>query len=160
MNVSVMLGALLAIAAAGTPCAAADNPWTTPLVQEAMTKGYKSSVPPNVALVLGLSADAQAVETRQLVSRAARNVRTFNVSTGNPRRVVLFVVDEQARKTVAYLLGASGKLRKAVSYDFGAEPHELPQAQARAGLAREVSFWSKHAPGATPPTPGGVPPTG
>ena len=156
MKVRVMLGSLLASAAA-TALLAADSPWTAPLVKQALSGGYKSSVPPHVSLVLGLSAQGEAVETRQLVARAEQKVHTFNVELASPQRVVLFVVDEGAHNTVTYLLNASGKLRKAVSYDDGAAPHDVPEAQARAGLARERRFWTAHAPATAPP---GAPPAG
>ncbi|HYL71708.1 MAG TPA: hypothetical protein VEY89_10455, partial [Candidatus Dormibacteraeota bacterium] len=148
---SLLLAALTALAPAATP-------WTATLTQQALTSGYNSSIPPHVAQVLGLSPQGTAVETRQLVSRAEQTVRTFNVSVTEPHRVVLFVVDERAHKTVVYLVSGAGKLRKGVSYEPGGEPHDLPDAQARSGLAREVRFWSEHATATTPAAPPGAPP--
>ena len=155
MNMRVTFASLLLFAGLAALATAAGS-WTAALTQQALTSGYTSSVPPHVALVLGLSPKSEAIQTRQLVSRAEQTVHTFNVSAAEPHRVVLFVVDERAHKTVVYLVSTAGKLRKAVSYEPGGEPHDLPDAQARSGLAREVRFWSEHASATTPVAPPGT----
>jgi hypothetical protein len=161
MRVRIMPGSLLAILAAA-PLVAADSPWTAPLIKQALSGGYKKSVPPVLSLVLGLAAKAEAVETRQLVRSDGQKIHTFDVVSASPHQVVLFVVDEAAHSSVTYLLSASGKLRKAVSYDIGAAPHDVPEAQARAGLARERRFWTAQssAPAPTSAPPPGTPPAG
>ena len=122
-----------------------ETPWTTVLTQQALTAGHPSTLPPNLSVVLGLAAQGKSIEVRQLVTRAVQKVRTFNVSVAHHRDLVIFSVDEGTQTTVAYLLAPGGRLRKAVSYQTGGEPHELPATEARTGLAREVSFWSDRA---------------
>src|SRR6266403_1322753 len=78
-------------------------------------------------------------------ARAEQKVRTFNVSVAHHRDLVIFSVDEATQATVAYLLAPGGKLRKAVSYQIGAEPRQLSAAEARAGFAAEVRYWSDRA---------------
>lgn len=136
----------------------AETSWTSVLTQQALTAGFPSTVPPHVATVLGLTPKAESVPVKQLVSRADQQVHTFNVSVAKPRKVVIFAVDEKTQKTVVYLLSAAGKLRKAVSYQTGGEPHELPATEARTGLAREVRFWSDRAAENAPQPPADPPP--
>lgn len=149
----VTLVCLLAAAAA-----LAQTSWTSVLTQQALTRGFPTTVPPNVAMVLGLTPKAEGVPVKQLVSRADQQVHTYNVSVAKPRALVLFSVDEKARNTVVYLLSGAGKLRKALAYQTGGEPHELAAAEARAGLAREVSFWSARAAESAPKPPADPPP--
>lgn len=147
---------------AGTAALAeAPGSWLAALTQQALSSGFEASIPPHVAGVLGLTPkdDGGAVKVRQLVSRADQQVHTFNVTGGEAREVVLFHVDEGSHRTVVYLLRSGGKLRKAVSYESGGEPHELPESEARTGLTHEAHFWaSKLSPGAPPAAPPGSQP--
>jgi hypothetical protein len=140
----------LGVCAIAAAAAQAATPWTTELTQQALAGGFPSKLPPHLAMVMGLAPNGESVEVRQLVSRSEPQVRTFNVSVANHRDLVLFVVDEKAQSTVAYLLAPDGKLRKAVAYQWGAEPQELSAAEAHTGLAREVRFWSGKARTPTP----------
>jgi hypothetical protein len=137
--------------------ALAQTSWTSVLTQQALTAGFPAAVPPHVAMVLGLTPKEEGVPVKQLVSRADQQVHTFNVSVAKPRELVIFSVDEKTQKTVVYLLSAAGKLRKAVSYQTGGEPHELPATEARTGLAREVRFWSDRAAESAPKPPASAP---
>ena len=160
MNARGGLGWLVFVTAciAGTGPVRGDTAWTGVLTQQALQRGYQATLPPHVSMVLGLSTKSESVPVRQLMSRAADKVRTYNVSVANPRDVVLFLVDERARSTVAYLITRGGKLRKAVSYQFGGEPHELTSSEARPGLAREIRYWSDRAAEArTGPAPPAAP---
>jgi hypothetical protein len=139
-----------AVLCLGAAAALAQTSWTSVLTQQALTRGFSTTVPPHVAMVLGLTPNAEGVPVKQLVSRADQQVHTYNVSVAKPRELVLFSVDEKARHTVVYLLSGAGKLRKALAYQTGGEPHELAAAEARAGLAREVSFWSARAAESAP----------
>lgn len=138
--------------------ALAQSSWTSVLTQQALSGGFPATVPPHVAMVLGLTPKGEGVPVKQLVSRADQQVHTYNVSVAKPRQLVIFSVDEKAQNTVVYLLSAAGKLHKAVAYQTGGEPHELPAAEARAGLAREVRFWSDRAAESTPRPPVSPPP--
>src|SRR3982074_1893665 len=129
----------------GVGQARGETPWTAVLTQQALTDGHQSTLPPNVSTVLGLAAQGKSVEVKQLVTRAEQKVRTFNVSVAHHRDLVIFSVDEATQATVAYLLAPGGKLRKAVSYQIGAVPRQLSAAEARAGFAAEVRYWSGRA---------------
>lgn len=134
-----------------------DAAWTGALTQQALTSGFQATLPPHVSVVLGLASKIESVPVRQLVSRAGQKVHTYNVSVAHHTDVVLFLVDERALSTVAYLLTSGGKLRKAVSYQTGGEPRELTASEARPGLAREIRYWSDYAAGSkagpAPPAP-------
>jgi hypothetical protein len=154
------LGRLLfvTICIAGMGPLRGDAAWTGALTQQALASGFQATLPPHVSVVLGLSSGAESVPVRQLMSRVADKVHTYNVSVANPRDVVLFLADERAQSMVAYLLAPGGKLRKAVSYHFGGEPHELTASEARPGLAREKRYWSDYAAGSrAEPGPSRVP---
>jgi len=122
-----------------------ETPWTAVLTQQALTAGHPSTLPPNLSVVLGLSAQGKSIEVRQLVTRAEQKVRTFNVSVAHHRDLVIFSVDEGTQTTVAYLLAPGGRLRKAVAYQTGGPPRELSAAEAKAGMAGEVRYWSGRA---------------
>lgn len=155
-SATVTVLSLLAAAAA-----LAETSWTAVLTQQALTAGFPARVPPHVAMVLGLTpkGEGEGVPVKQLASRADQQVHTYNVSESKPREVVLFSVDEKTQTTVVYLLSAAGKLRKAIFYQAGGEPHELPATAARTGLAREVRFWSDRAAESAPKPPARPQPT-
>jgi hypothetical protein len=119
-----------------------ETPWTAVLTQQALTAGHQATLPPNLSRVLGLAAQGKGIEVRQLVTRAGKKVRTFNVSVADHRDLVIFSVDEGTQSTVAYLLAPGGRLRKAVSYQTGGPPRELSAAEANVGFAGEVRYWS------------------
>jgi hypothetical protein len=141
---AALLG-MLAVAAA----APASRPaWTESLTRQALASGYLTRLPPTVSVALGLDKAKEGTDVRQLISKSGHQVRTFNVSVAKNSDVVLFTVDAHSGATNAYLIGPDGQLRKAVSYQAGAEAREMPATDARAGLAREARFWSgraKHA---------------
>ena len=148
------------VCTAGIGSVRGDTGWTGVLTQQALSGGYQAKLPPHVSVVLGLTSKGESVPVRQLLSRGADKVRTFNVSVANHRDVVLFVVDERAQSTVAYLIAPGGKLRKAVAYQIGGDPHELTASEARPGLAREIRHWSDYAAGskaAPAPSPASAP---
>jgi len=147
MSAGVMLrsfAAVLGCVLGGVP-ARGETPWTAALTQQALTAGYQATLPPNVSMVLGLGTQGKSVAVRQLVTRAEQKVRTFNVSVARHRDLVIFSVDEGTQATVAYLLAPGGRLRKAVSYQIGAQARELSASEARAGFAAEVHYWSARA---------------
>jgi len=129
----------------GAGQARAETPWTDVLTQQALAAGYPATLPPNLSMVLGLATQGKSVKVKQLVTRAEQKVRTFNVSVAHHRDLVILFVDEGTQATVAYLLGPGGRLRKAVSYQIGAQPRELSAAEAHAGYVAEVRYWSGRA---------------
>lgn len=138
---AALLGTLAAAAAA-----AANRPaWTETLTRQALASGYLTRLPPTVSVALGLDKAKEGTDVRQLLSKSGHQVRTFNVSVAKNSDLVLFTVDARTGATNAYLIGADAQLRKAVSYQAGAEAREIPAADAKAGLASEVRFWSGRA---------------
>jgi hypothetical protein len=131
-----MLGAAHAYGAA---------PWTEALTRQALSSGFLTRLPPEVSVAFGLTKAKEGTEVRQLVSKSGQRVRTFNVSVARESDLVVFNVDGHTGTTVAYLVAADGKLRKAVSHQAGAEAREVAGAEARAGLAREARFWASRA---------------
>jgi hypothetical protein len=119
--------------------------WTQTLTQQALTSGFLTRLPPAVSTALGLPKADQGTEVRQLLRKSGPHVRTFNVSVANHEALVIFNVDARSGETVAYLLAPDGSLRRAVSYPAGGAASALDAAQGRAGLAREVRFWSARA---------------
>jgi len=147
MSAGIMLRSLAAVLVCvlGVGQTRGETPWTAVLTQQALAAGYPATLPPNLSMVLGLAAQGKSVEVRQLVTRAEQKVRTFNVSVAHHRDLVIFSVDEGTQATVAYLLEPGGGLRKAVSYQIGAQPRELSASEAHAGFAAEVRYWSGRA---------------
>src|SRR5262249_51571019 len=124
---------------------AASTPWVQTLTQQALDSGFLSRLPPNVSVVFGLAKPEEGTDVRQLLSNEGHQVRTFNVSVANHADVVIFNVNAQSGATVAYLITPEGQLRKAVTYQPGAQAKDLSAADAKAGLAREKKFWSARA---------------
>ncbi len=147
MSAGIMLRsfAALLVCVLGVGQTRGETPWTAVLTQQALAAGYPATLPPNLSMVLGLATQGKSVQVRQLVTRAEQKVRTFNVSVAHHRDLVIFLVDEGTQATVAYLLGPGGRLRKAVSYQIGAQPRELSASEAHAGYVAEVRYWSGRA---------------
>ena len=112
-----------------------------PLVDAVLAHGPQSTLPAHLSVVLGISAAESATAVKQAVMRDGHTVRTFNVRLARPGDVVLMNVDEQAHATRAYLISASGVLRRAVSYRAGAQAMERNLIAAHADYAGELKFW-------------------
>lgn len=147
MSAGIMLRSFAAVLVCvlGVGQTRGETPWTAVLTQQALAAGYPATLPPNLSMVLGLATQGKSVQVRQLVTRAEQKVRTFNVSVAHHRDLVIFLVDEGTQATVAYLLGPGSRLRKAVSYQIGAQPRELSASEAHAGYVAEVRYWSGRA---------------
>jgi hypothetical protein len=147
MSAAIMLRSFAAVLVCvlGVVPARAETRWTDALTQQALSAGYQATLSPNLSMVLGLATEPKSVPVKQLVTRAEQKVRTFNVSVAHHRDLVILSVDEGTQTTVAYLLAPGGKLRKAVSYQFGAEPRQLSASEARPGFRAEVRYWSGRA---------------
>jgi hypothetical protein len=148
---AVLLATLATLATAAAAAAAGSGPkWTGALTRQALASGYLTRLPPTVSVALGLANAKEGTDVRQLITKSGHQVRTFNVSVAKNSDLVLFTVDAQSGATAAYLIGPDAQLRKAVSYQAGAEAKDMPAADARAGLAREARFWSGRARRAMP----------
>jgi hypothetical protein len=139
---------LLSLAAAAVfagALQAASTPWVQTLAQQALDSGFLSRLPPNVSVVFGLAKPEEGTDVRQLLSKEGHQVRTFNVSVANHADVVIFNVNAASGATVAYLITPQGQLRKAVTYQPGAQAKDLNAADAKAGFAREKKYWAARA---------------
>lgn len=119
--------------------------WTETLTQRALDSGFLTRLPAAVSAAFGLTKPEQGTEVRQLLSKDGHRVRTFNVGVANHADLVVYNLNAQTGAGVAYLLTPEGKLRKAVSYQAGQDVKPLADADAQAGLAHEVHFWSARA---------------
>jgi hypothetical protein len=126
-------------------------PFAPVLTQQALGSGFLTRLPPEISLAFGLAKAADGSDVRQLITKEAHQVRTFNVSVANRADLVIFNLNARTGASVAYLLGPDGLLRKAVSYQTGAAVQELGTADARAGFARETRFWAARARHAAAP---------
>jgi hypothetical protein len=142
--------------------ASADTPWTQALTAQALERGFLTRLPPNLSAAFGLAKPEQGTEVRQLLTRDAHQVRTFNVGVVKHSELVIFNVDTHTNNTVAYLLAPDGQLRQALSYRNVDQAQPLSAAEARTGFARERRFWmgrvSRRAPVA-PVAPSAAPAT-
>ena len=132
---------IVALVMTASLSAQAATPSLAPLVDTVLAQGPRSTLPAHLSVVLGISAAESATAVKQAVMRAGHTVRTFNVRLARHGDVVLMNVDEQDHATKAYLIAASGALRKAVSYRAGAPAVERNLMAARADYASELKFW-------------------
>jgi hypothetical protein len=111
------------------------------LIESVLRNGKDGQLPPHLSLVLGLGTGDAPLGVKQAVLREGHEVRVFNVSIANHQDIIILRTDEQDGNTQAYLISASGKLRKAVSYHVGAQTRRTPTSEARAASAEEIKFW-------------------
>ena len=112
-----------------------------PLIDAVIRNGPDSQLPAHLSVVIGVSQVEQTTAVKQAVVRDGATVRTFNVCVANQDDVVIIVYDEQSRWSKAYLSSATGKLRKAVSYQAGAPATVRTLPAARDDFAKEMNFW-------------------
>ena len=112
-----------------------------PLIDAVIRNGPDSQLPAHLSVVIGVSQVEQTTAVKQAVVRDGATVRTFNVCVANQDDVVIIVYDEQSRWSKAYLSSATGKLRKAVSYQGGAPATVRTLPAARDDFAKEMNFW-------------------
>jgi hypothetical protein len=124
-----------------------DVAWIRGFTDRVLRQGHDALLPPHLALVLGLGTGEKAVAVKQLGTLStAQEVHTFNVCTDKGRRVVVILLyDEKTRVTRAFLLGSGAKLRKAVTYEAGAQPVLLSDSDARGTFQQELQYWSGQA---------------
>ena len=120
--------------------------WIAGFTDRVLHQGHEALLPPHLALVLGLGAGEKAIAVKQLGTQSAQEVRTFNVRTEKGRAVVVILrYDLKTQVTQAFLLGRGAKLRKAVTYEAGAQPASLSDENARVAFQEELQYWSKQA---------------
>ena len=112
------------------------------LVDAVVRNGQDGQLPSNLSDVLGVSTLAQKTAVKQAVIRDGYRVRTFNVCTANRDNLVILTYDEQSRSTQAYLVSATGTLRKAIYYKAGERANERSLADAGSDFATEIKFWT------------------
>jgi hypothetical protein len=113
------------------------------LVESVVQHGPDALLPAHLSVLLGVNSTEQSTPVKQAVVRDGSTVRTFNVSAANHGNLVMLTYDEKTHETKAYLVAATGALRKAVSYQAGAPANERSTKDARNDFAHEVSFWAK-----------------
>jgi hypothetical protein len=124
----------------------ADPAWISAFTERVLRQGRDAQLPPHLALVLGLGTGETAVTVKQLGIQSAQEVRTFNVCQDKGKPVVVIVHYNQKNQVAhAYLLGSGTRLRKAVTYEAGAQPVLLSDAKAKAAFQEELQYWSDHA---------------
>ena len=135
-----LVGALLALQAQG------EVPWLKAFTDRVQRQGLEATLPPHLALVLGLGGGETPVAVKQLATQTPQEVETFNVCSAKEKTVVVLLrYDRETQITHAFLLGSGAKLQKAVTYKAGAEPVVLSGTGARNAFQKELQYWSERA---------------
>ena len=120
--------------------------WISGFTDRVLHQGHEALLPPHLALVLGLGAGGKAIAVKQLGTQSAQEVRTFNVCTEKGRTVVVILrYDRKTQVTQAFLLGRGATLRRAVTFETGAQPASLSDESARLAFQEELQYWSNQA---------------
>jgi len=143
---------LLILGCAAVLCRAAVAPeWFSAFTQRVAQEGKDATLPPHLALALGLGDGEHSLPVKQAGLRSGAVVRTFNVAhTASHPTVVLLEHHEDTQLTRAFLLKNSAQLAKALAYSSGAEPQAIPASQARPQLQEQLKYWSEQT---KPPSP-------
>lgn len=110
-------------------------------IDDVLKTGADATLPRNLSSVLGLATRRKSTPVKQLIYRRGQVVHAFNVDPAHRHEIVLFVADEAARVTTAYLMSPAGRLRKVVTYHNGEEPSVIPRAHAEKEFAQERDAW-------------------
>jgi hypothetical protein len=137
------IGALVLVVAGLSAYAHGTDHALNALVESVVQHGPDALLPPHLSVVLGVNSTERTTPVMQAVVRDGSIVRTFNVSAANHGNLVMLTYDEKTQETKAYLVAATGALRKAVSYQAGAPANERSVKDARTDFAHEISFWAK-----------------
>jgi hypothetical protein len=120
--------------------------WISGFTDRVLHHGHEALLPPHLALVLGLGAGEKPIAVKQLGTQSAQEIRTFNVCTEKGRTVVVILrYDRKTQVTQAFLLGRGATLRRAVTYETGAQPASLSDESARLAFQEELQYWSNQA---------------
>ena len=126
--------------------AQSDAPWFSSFTDRVQREGHEALLSPHLALVFGLGTGEKPVTVKQLATQTPQEIRAFNVATEKGHAtVVILKYNPETRVTRALLLGKKAELRRAVTYETGAQPTFLPDALAHSALQEELQYWSKRA---------------
>jgi hypothetical protein len=118
------------------------HPGFDEVVASVLRNGRDGQIPPHLSLVLGIGTGDAPLSAKQAVLREGPEVRVFNVSVANSKDIVILRTNEQEQTTKAYLLSATGKLRKSVFFHAGGPTQEIPSKEAIAAAADEIKYWT------------------
>jgi hypothetical protein len=128
------------------PVTLANVSWLPAYTARVQVQGKSASLPPHLAMVLGLGDGTQALAVRQAGKRSGQEMHTFNVAQPQKLSVVVLIDYNEATTSVrAFRLRSGGDLDKAVTYNAGAEPQPIPDATARKALHEELNVWAVEA---------------
>jgi hypothetical protein len=105
-----------------------------------LREGLDAKLPPHLSTLLGLSQESE-FPVKQRIWRAGKMVQGFDVSVGDKKDVVLFVVDEGASNQTLYLTSAQGRLRKMVSVTNGEGSVAKITDDDKKAFEKEKEFW-------------------
>ena len=127
--------ALATNASARTPLSA--------IIDRALDDGADATLPAPLSRTLGVSRKDRPMPARQLLFRSGHTVHTFNVDPGHRHEIVLYVIDEETKRTTGYLMTPAGRLRKVVTYREGEVPVTVPRAHAGIEFSAERDAWTE-----------------
>lgn len=120
--------------------------WLPAYTARVQEQGRTASLPPHLAMVLGLGDGTQDLTVRQAGKRTGQEMHTFNVAQLQKQPVVVLMDYNEATKSArAFRLKSGGALERAVTYTAGAQPQPLPDATARRALREELNVWAAEA---------------
>jgi hypothetical protein len=123
-----------------------ETPWFSSFTDRVQREGHEALLSPHLAFVFALGTGEKPVTVKQLATQNPQEIRAFNVAMEKGHAtVVILKYNPQTRVTRALLLGRKAELRRAVTYETGAQPTFLPDAQARSALHEELQYWSQRA---------------
>ena len=120
--------------------------WLPAYMARVQGQGKAASLPPHLAMVLGLGDGTQDLAVRQAGKRTGQQMHTFNVAQPQKQPVVVLMeYDEASKSARAFRLKSDGDLERAVTYTAGAQPQPIPEAAARKALREELNVWAAEA---------------
>ena len=122
--------------------ASARTPLST-IIDRALDDGTDAILPAPLSRTLGVSRKDRPMPARQLLFRSGHTVHAFNVDPEHRHEIVLYVIDEETKRTTGYLMTPAGRLRKIVTYREGEEPVTVPRAHAGVEFSAERDAWTE-----------------
>jgi len=107
------------------------------VIDRAVRDGVDATRPGPLSKALGVSRREGPMPARQLLLRSGHTAHAFNVDPKHRHEIVLFVVDEQVKRTTGFLMTPAGRLRKVVTYGEGETPVTAPRAHADVEFSTE-----------------------
>jgi hypothetical protein len=133
---------LIACCLAFAPVASARTPLSD-VIDHALHDGAVATLPGPLSKALGVSRKDRPMPARQLLVRSGHAVHAFNVDPMHRHEIVLFVFDEQVKRTTGFLMTPAGRLRKVVTYREGEIPVTVPRAHADVEFSAERDAWTQ-----------------